>query len=176
MTSPWRIRHRSIDVRPGNGIDALALEPEQDRARPPPRMRPAHLHDPRLDHRVHLMRTRQRPRAPIGQPPQPSRRVLAQPLVHRLARHPIAAGHIGDRRPVVEHLQHRLIALFHQPQLHEHRRPPPDLRARTTHSEEGGNREKVDLECQPGTGATVAQVPGPRPETVNQLPGPRCPS
>ena len=32
----------------------------------------------------------------------------------------------------VEHLQHRLVSLFHQPQLHEHGRPPSDLWARTT--------------------------------------------
>jgi len=30
-------------------------------------------------------------------------------------------------------------------------------------------------ECQPPTGTTAAQEPGPRPETVNQQPGPRCP-
>ena len=117
-------------------------------------MLPAHLHDPRLDLRVHLMRTRQRPRAAIGQPAQPVGRVPPQPLVHRLARHPITAGHIGDRRPVVEHLQHRLIALFHQAQLHEHRRPPPDLRARTTHSEEGGNARRRWT-------SSVSQEPGP---------------
>ena len=92
--------------------------------------------------------------------------------MHRLAGHPIAAGHIGDRRPVVEHLQHRLIALLHQPQLHEHDRPPPDLRARTTHSEEGGTDQQVDpRRCQPGTGATVAQVPGPRPRNCHPATG-----
>ena len=41
--------------------------------------------------------------------------------------------------------------------------------------EGGGHRQEVDLECQPGTGATVAQEPGPRPRTVTRLPGPRCP-
>ena len=40
----------------------------------PPRMLPPHLHDPRLDHRRHLMRTRQRPRRPIRQPPDHPRR------------------------------------------------------------------------------------------------------
>ena len=30
--------------------------------------------------------------------------------------------------------------------------------------------------CQPGAGAAVAHLPGPRPQTVSHLPGPRCPS
>lgn len=138
-------------------------------SRPPPRMRPAHLDHAGLDDRVHLVRARQRPRAAIGQPSQPLGRVLPQPAVHRLARHPIAASDVGHRRPVVEDLQHRLIALLHHAQLHEHRRPPPRPRARSS-------PRRRRWQCQPRTGATVAQVPGPRPESVNQLPGPRCPS
>ncbi len=67
LTRPWRIRQRSTDVRPGNPIEPLPLQPIQDRARPPPRMLTAHLHNPRLDLRGHLMRTRQRPRALIRQ-------------------------------------------------------------------------------------------------------------
>ena len=38
-------------------------------------------------------------------------------------------------------------------------------------------REVVDAQvrrCKAGTGANVAQVPEPRPESVNQLPEPRC--
>lgn len=31
------------------------------------------------------------------------------------------------------------------------------------------------VRCQPGTGATVAQEPGPRPKNVTQLPEPQCP-
>ena len=31
------------------------------------------------------------------------------------------------------------------------------------------------IECQAGTGATVAQVPGPRPKSVRQVPEPQCP-
>ena len=155
----------------------LPLEPIHDRPRPPPRMLTAHLHHPGLHHRVHLVRTRQRPRRPIGQPSKPMRRVLPQPLVHRLARHPITTSHVGHRRPIDEHFQHRLITLLHQVQLHEHRRPPPDLRARTTHSEEGDAPKVVDLrlsarnrghcrpgtgaasrECQPATGATMSSM------------------
>ena len=51
--------------------------------------------------------------------------------MHGLAGHPVAAGHVGHGGPV-EHLAHRLVALLHQSQLHEHERPPSHLRARTT--------------------------------------------
>ena len=84
-------------------------------------MRAAHLHDPRL----HLRRPSDAgttTASSCDQPtrPDPSRRVAAQPLVHRLTRNPVTAGHIGHRRPVVEHLQHSLIALLHHVQLHQH--------------------------------------------------------
>ena len=32
----------------------------------------------------------------------------------------------------------------------------------------------VDLQCQAGPEVSVAQVPGSRPETVSQVPVPRC--
>jgi len=113
-------------------VQALLLEPEQEGAWAPPRVLAAQLHDPGFDARGHLMRTRQRLRRLVGQPGQPAGRVPAQPAMHRLAGHPVAAGHVGHGGPVVEHLQHCLIALFHQSQLHEHGRPPSHLWARTT--------------------------------------------
>jgi hypothetical protein len=33
----------------------------------------------------------------------------------------------------------------------------------------------VDLDCQPGTGATFARLPGPCPRSVSQVPGPLSP-
>jgi hypothetical protein len=44
------------------------------------------------------------------------------------------------------------------------------------HSEESDNQPRVDPQkCQAATGATVAQVPESRPETVTQLPKSHCP-
>ncbi len=72
------------------------------------------------------MRTRQRPRGPIRQPAQPaSVGIPAQPRVHRLTRHPIPTGHLGDRGPLLQDLQHRPIPLLHDTQLHQHTRLPP---------------------------------------------------
>ena len=114
-----------IDRRPTRQRHhAFPVELMTNRTRTPPRLLTAHLHDPRLDLRRHLMRTRQRLRRAIHQTRQPIARVPTQPNMHRLPRHPIAAGHIGDGRSVVDHLEHRLQALFHNTQLHEHHGPP----------------------------------------------------
>ncbi len=137
-------------------IDPLLGQMEQDRALTPRRVRPAQLDNPRLDHRSHLMRARLRLGAPIGQPSQPVVRVTANPLVHGLADHPVPQGHIRHRRPV-EDLHHRLVALLHQTQLHEH---DGLLRVRgrgSAHSEEGDNGQPVD----PPEHACVRQVPEP---------------
>jgi hypothetical protein len=93
-------------------------------------------------------------RPPLG-------RVRPEPHVHRLAGHPIAAGHIDHRRPLVEDLQHRLIALLHQPKLHQPRRPPPDLRVSTPTAKKAATASRWTLQvsarnrghCHPGTGA-----------------------
>src|SRR5437773_2445812 len=73
--------------------------------------------------------------------------IAAQPPMHRLAGHPIAYRHISDRGPVVQDLQHRRVPLLHQPQFHKHKRPPPDLWARTNHREEGDNGQTADPEA-----------------------------
>ena len=67
VTSPCRIKHRSIDVRPGNATTPSCSSQYKIVRGPHPGCA-AHLHDPRLDHRRHLMRARQRLRRPIGQP------------------------------------------------------------------------------------------------------------
>ena len=101
-------------------------------------MLPPQLHDQRLDLRWHLMRTRQRLRRPIHQTRQTLGRVPAQPHVHRLTRHPEPARHLSHRRPIVQHLEHGLIALLHDTQLHEHQHDPLDDDADpTTHAREG---------------------------------------
>jgi len=93
--------------------------------------------------------------------------------MHRLADHPIVTGYIDDGGPVIEDLSHCLIALFHQPQLHEHDGPPPSAEPNAL-SEGQVSRKWWTLDCQAGTGASVAQVPGPRLGSVRQLPEPRC--
>jgi len=91
-----------------------------------------------------------------GRPTRPSRRPrTGAPGMHRLAGHSAAAGDVGHGGPVVEHLQHCLIALFHQSQLHEHGRPPSHW-ARTTTAKKvatGG--------WWTPQGEGVVQVPGP---------------
>ena len=43
-------------------------------------------------------------------------------------------------------------------------------------TEKKGGASKSISECQAPTGATVAQHPKPRPESVTQQPEPRCPA
>src|SRR4051794_16883031 len=62
-------------------------------------MRPAQLHDPRLHHPRDLMSTRQRLEASVDQGAHPASRVLAQPVMHGLARHPVASGDVGHPTP-----------------------------------------------------------------------------
>jgi hypothetical protein len=46
--------------------------------------------------------------------------VTAGKPVHGLTGNPVTAGHIGDRRAVVEDFQHGQIALLDHVQLHQH--------------------------------------------------------
>ena len=109
-----------------------------------------------LDLRGHLVRAGLGLRRPVGQAGQAVGRIAAQPVVHGLAHHPVAPGHVDDGG-AVEDLAHRLVALLHQSQLHEHGRPPSDLRARTTTAKKvatGGWWTLVRT-------ASVVQVPEP---------------
>jgi hypothetical protein len=74
--------------------------------------------------------------------------------MHRRAADPIAAGHLGDLGAVVEDFQDGLIALLHQPHLHEHDRPPSHLRARRPTAKKEAPTSRWTLEG-------VAQVPEP---------------
>jgi hypothetical protein len=49
--------------------------------------------------------------------------------MHALARHPKPGRDLAHRHRVVQHLQHGLIALLHEPELHQH---DPDLPRPTT--------------------------------------------
>jgi hypothetical protein len=114
---------------PRQRLGPLPPQPGTDRPGPPPGMLSAQPHHPSLDDRVHLMRTRQRPTRAVSQPPQPPGRVGPQPNVHRLTGHTMATGHVDHGGAVDEDLQHSLIALLHQSQLHQHAGPPSHPRA-----------------------------------------------
>ena len=55
----------------------------------------------------------------VSQTGYPIPLIPAQPAMHRLAGHPVAAGHFSDRRPG-HHFHDGVIALLHDTQLHEH--------------------------------------------------------
>ena len=117
---------RPVDRRPSrHRIDAIALELPDDPRRPPRRMRPPQPDDPGLRRRAHLMRARHRAAGPVHQPRQAAViDIPAQPVVHRLPRHPIPARYIGHARAVIEDFQHRPVPLLGHTQLHQHTRPP----------------------------------------------------
>jgi hypothetical protein len=151
----------------------VTLEAMPDRARPPPRMLTTQLHDARLDHRQHLMRAQPRHRRAIHQARQTPRRVTAKPPMHTLTRHPEPTGDLGHRHPA-QRLEHGLIALLHQPELHQHGPDPPGRRRSTSSAKKAQHRQARIHGCNAGTGATVAQLPEPRPQSVVDLPEPTC--
>ena len=149
----------------------VTLEAMTDRARPPPRMLTAQLHDPRLDRRRHLMRTRPRHRRPIDQPRQTLRRIAAQPAVHALAGHPEPSRRPRSptRRPALRARPDSAAPRARAPPTRS--RPPPaddakrHQRRRLSTARRGPTRNTT-------TGATVAQLPEPRPRSVTHLPEP----
>ncbi len=133
---------------------------------------------------AHLMRTRQRPRRSIRQPRNPLGRVLPQAPMHRLTRHPETDRHIGHRRSIVQHLEHSLIALLHQPQLHQSDDDlTEDLTTFNVIIDEAQHQQPGPLGWNAATGASVAQLPEPVPELersyrsqqVHDAPGPHRP-
>ncbi len=144
--------------------DSFGPQDIADRARSPLWVRQAQLDDPRLDGGGHLVGTVLRLGALVDEGGEPPIGALAQPGVHRLAAHPIALGDLGDARPV-EHFEDRLGPLFRNPELHEHHGLLRDRRRRRRQRRRwrrraGGNSGRG--RCHPCTGATVAQLPGPR--------------
>ena len=86
----------------------------------------------------------------VSQPGQPLPLIPAQPAMHRLAGHPIPAGHLGNRRTRYD-FHDRVIALLHDAQLHEH--GPATLRREQHHDGAcpGGR-------CQASGEATVSTI------------------
>ena len=112
----------------------------------------------------HLMRTRIRLRRPISQTSQTLRRVLTQPPMNRLTRHPEPASHRRHRFTIVDHFIHRGIPLFHKTQLHQHEDPPQPDNDNVVTSEEGSAQQ---VEISRG----VTQLPEPlSPSYRNRVP------
>jgi hypothetical protein len=139
-------------------------------------MDPAQLDHPGLDGGGHLMGTGPGLGAPVGQSGHPTVGIATQPRMHRLAGHPVAAGHVGHAHPV-EDVEHSPITLFDHFELHQHGCASFGSVDICINSEEGGDRYVMDLVrhgCKAGTGASVAQVPEPDQGSVKQVPEPRC--
>jgi hypothetical protein len=112
----------SIDPRTRRHLVELVAQLGQDGPRSPERVGPAHGDDPGLDHRGQLVWTAVGLRALLGQSADPLVGIADQPTVQRPAVDPMAGGHIGDRRPGVEHLSDSEIALLKHrklPQCHD---------------------------------------------------------
>jgi hypothetical protein len=80
---------------------------------------------------------------------QASSLVSRDPSVDGLPGHPVAHGNLGNRETVGEHLLHRLVALLHDPQLHQH---DPDLLSGTASPGDQAGRR-----CQPSAG-TLSRI------------------
>ena len=96
-------------------------------------------------------------------------------LMNRLPRHPVAVGHIGHGRTVVQLLEHCLISPFHDVELNDHSNDPLDQHGPTCPSPRrltATDKHK----WQAATEVTVAQLPEQRPETVTRLSKPHCPA
>ncbi len=165
---------RPIDRRPRrNPIHPLPLQVIANRPWTPTRMSTPHLHHPSLDLHRHLMRTRLRLRRPVNQTSQPLGRIPAQPHMHRLPGYPITASHISHQRPPKD-LQHRLIPLLHNTQLHQHDRTLLRRRHTAAVIEEGVEPEAENQpvsgtyrnHCRPGTGAASTNCRPPTGATV----------
>jgi hypothetical protein len=101
--------------------------------------------DHRLDIGIELPRLGMRPVGMVSQRGQTAGPVFAEPVVHRLARHPVTAGDLSDRGAGHD-FHDRVIALLHDPQLHKH--GPAAFPPRTTSRSEG----------RPGRGGVKHQV------------------
>ncbi len=90
----------------------------------PPRMLPSELDHLQLRARRCAVRAAPWPLGPIDQPGEPALPIAPEPVVQALARHAEVFGHLGHGRCSFEHFLHRVVALFHDRQLHQHN---PDL-------------------------------------------------
>jgi len=110
----------------GQRSDLLTAEVVSDGARAPAGVGAAQFDDARLDLRRHLVRAGGRPRGVVGESGDAAARIAAQPAVHGLPAHPVAAGDLGDAG-AAQDLEHCLMALLHDSQLDEHDLCPPSI-------------------------------------------------
>lgn len=85
----------------------------------------AQLADERLQLGVDLAGVAGGTMRPVCQGRHPAGLVTANPAVHRLAMDVVAVSDFRDRGPLDEDLQHCLVPLFHDGQLHEHQSQLP---------------------------------------------------
>ena len=142
----------------------LAGQVVADRARAPAGVVRAHLDDAGLEAGSHLVRAAARPAGVVGEPGDARLGVAPQPAVHRLARDAIASRDLAYLH-TAQHLEHRLVTLFHPAKIcqHDPALPRPLDRLEVGSSRNGGRHSGTDT-CNTGTEAPVARVPEPRPE------------
>jgi hypothetical protein len=104
----------------------------------------AHLADRRLGLARDLVGAGGGPVGAIDQAREATDLVAGDPCVDALTGHPEALSDLGDLPAILHHRQDRLIPLFHDTQLHQHRPPPREMRR-----------------CQASAGATVKDQPEP---------------
>ena len=161
---PPRQRHDAVLGQPG-GRWCVAHTRDVDGAAPRSAPRPAVVSDADTTPAATTDRS--------TRPAMPG--VALQPLVHRLPRHPVPARDVCDGRAVKDLFDR--CQTFHQPQLHQHDPALPcRTRRRSTRTAKKRAPTNRRRKCQAGTGATVAQLPEPRPETVTHRPEPPCPA
>ena len=131
---------------PANTRSSAAPTPDAPRASPRSAPRPPAPSDADTTTACELSIRQTSPTHRPGIPPQPH--------VHRLAGHPDNGGPRRSPRHRLEHLQHRLIALLHQPQLHQHR-------PASSGSAGANNPQRRRRHRPTGGPSSVSQVPGP---------------
>ena len=156
----------------GERRELLARQVVEQRARPPARVLAAQGHDPRLDLGSHAVGAGRGAAGAVGQGGDAAGGVPAQPAVHRLARDPVPARHLGDGEALHD-LQDCPVTLLHDSQLDQHGCGPPSSPTFSGRLFEVGLAPAFSARrCNASTGASVARLPEPRPGPVAHLPEP----
>jgi hypothetical protein len=116
-------------------------------------MVPAELDHPELRAGGRAVRTAARALGAIDQAGHPALAMAPEPVVQALASDAVAAGDLGHGSFPVQYFLHRVVALLHDPQLHQH---DLDLLPRATVATRAGWAPVSNIwwSCQ-GSGGTV---------------------
>jgi hypothetical protein len=126
----------SVDARSrGNRVGAFARELVREAPRSPARVLPAELDHLQLGASRGSVRTAPRTLGAIDQAGHPTLPVPPEPVVQALSGDAVAAGDLGHGPLPVQHFLHRVVALLHDPQLHQH---DPDLLPRAAMATRAG--------------------------------------